>query len=79
MVLPFSGSAWVPLEREVEGQRGVRSGDALNLAAVSGAPVLVSAVLLDDYDRRQADDSPAARLLRLAPAVPQMTVARAAT
>ena len=74
----------MPLEREVEGQRGVqsvdaRSSDALNLAAVTGAPVLVSAVLLDDYDRLQADDSPAARLLRLAPAVPQMTVARAAT
>ena len=57
---------------EVEGALGVRSvgtraSDALNLAAITGAPVLVSSQVADDSDRRQEGDLAEARLLRLAP------------
>jgi uncharacterized protein len=57
---------------EVEGPLGTRSvdarsSDALNLAAITGAPVFASLHLVDDGDRRQEDDSTEARLLRRAP------------
>jgi bifunctional DNase/RNase len=66
---------------EVEGSAGMRSvdaraSDALNLAAITSAPVFVSPEVIDDSDRRQEGDSAEARLLRLALTVPQMTVAR---
>jgi bifunctional DNase/RNase len=66
---------------EVEGPLGMqsvdaRSSDALNLAAITDAPVFVSPEVLDDCDRRQEDDSAEARLLRLAPTAPQMTITR---
>jgi bifunctional DNase/RNase len=66
---------------EVGGPLGIkpvdaRSSDALNLATITGAPVFVSLEVVDDCARRQEDDSAEARLLRLAPATPQMTISR---
>jgi len=66
---------------EVEGPAGVhpvgaRASDALNLAAITGAPVFVSPQVTADSDRRQQDDSEAAGLLRLAPDVPPMMITR---
>ena len=65
---------------DVEGARGAqsvnaRASDALNLAAITGAPVFVSPRVADDSNRRQGD-SAEARLLRLAPTVPSMRIAR---
>jgi bifunctional DNase/RNase len=64
-----------------EGALGVRSvdtrpSDALNLAAITGAPVFVSSQVADDSDQRQEGDFAEARLLRLAPAVPSMRITR---
>jgi bifunctional DNase/RNase len=69
---------------EVGGPLGTRSvdarpSDALNLAAITDAPVFVSPEVLDDGDRRLEGDSAGARLLRLAPAVPPMTITRQST
>lgn len=69
---------------EVEGPLGTqpvdaRSSDALNLAAITGAPVFASLEVVDDGQRRQQDDSAEARLLRLAPTTPQMTISREPT
>ena len=66
---------------EVEGPLGARSvdarpSDALNLAAMTDARVLVSPELVDDFERLQDDDSAEARLLRLALTVPHMRIAR---
>lgn len=66
---------------EVEGPVGERSvdaraSDALNLAALTGAPVFVSAQVMEDSDRRQERDSAEARLLRLALTVRPMTITR---
>jgi bifunctional DNase/RNase len=66
---------------EVEGPLGVqsvdaRASDALNLAALTSAPVVVSAQVLDDSDKRQGEDSAEARLLRLAPTVSPMRITR---
>ncbi|HEY2286918.1 MAG TPA: bifunctional nuclease family protein [Streptosporangiaceae bacterium] len=66
---------------EVDGPLGVqlvdaRSSDALNLAAVTCAPVYVSAEVADDFARRQRDGSAPARLLRLALTAPAMRIAR---
>jgi uncharacterized protein len=66
---------------EIEGPLGMqpvdaRSSDALNLAAIAGAPVFASLEVVDDGQRRQEDDSAEARLLRLAPTTPQMTISR---
>ena len=66
---------------EVEGPLGAqsvdaRASDALNVAAVTSTPVLVSSAVIDDFGSRQEDDSPEAELLRLALTVPQMTIAR---
>jgi len=66
---------------EVDGPLGTqpvdaRSSDALNLAAITGAPVFASLEVVGDCQRRQEDDSAEARLLRLAPTTPQMTVSR---
>jgi bifunctional DNase/RNase len=65
----------------VEGALGVRSvdsraSDALNLAAITGAPVFVSSQVAGDSDQRQEGDFAEARLLRLAPAVPSMRITR---
>jgi len=66
---------------EVEGPLGTqsvdaRSSDALNLAAITGAPVFVSPHLVDDGGTQQEDDSPEARLLRLAPASQPLVIRR---
>ncbi len=66
---------------EVEGPLGVqlvdaRPSDALNLAAITNAPVFVGPQVVDDGNRRQEDDSAEARLLRLALTAPPMTIAR---
>jgi bifunctional DNase/RNase len=67
---------------EVEGPFGVQSvdarpSDALNLAAITDARVFVGPELVDDFERLQDDDSPEARLLRLALTVPHMRITRA--
>jgi hypothetical protein len=64
---------------QVEGPLGMRSvdarpSDALNLAAITDTPVLVSPEVLADCYRRQEGDSAEARMLRLGPATPQMTI-----
>ena len=66
---------------EVEGQQGValvdaRSSDALNLAVLTQALVLVSSEMLADCIGRQEGDSAEAALLRRAIAGPGMTVRR---
>jgi bifunctional DNase/RNase len=66
---------------EVEGPLGTqsvdaRSSDALNLAALAGAPVFVSLDLVEDGERRQEDNSPEARLLRLALTAPPTMIGR---
>jgi bifunctional DNase/RNase len=66
---------------EVEGPLGMqpidaRASDALNLAAITGAPVFVSPQVADDSGRRQEEDSADARLLRLAPTLSSMTITR---
>ena len=66
---------------EVEGPLGVepvdaRASDALNLAALTSAPVFMSAQVMDDSDRRQEQDSAEARLLRLALTARPMTITR---
>jgi bifunctional DNase/RNase len=66
---------------EVEGPLGVqpvdaRASDALNLAALTSAPIFVSAQVMDDSDRRQEQDSAEARLLRLALTVRPMMITR---
>jgi bifunctional DNase/RNase len=64
---------------EVEGPRGLRSvvarpSDALNLAALVGAPILVAPEVLQEAEARRAGDSPTAARLRRALAAPPMTV-----
>ena len=67
---------------EVEGPRGVglvdaRSSDALNLAVLMQAPVLVSSEMLADCIGRQEGDSAEAVLLQRAIAAGPMAVRRA--
>jgi len=54
---------------EVEGPLGAqlvgaRPSDALNLGAITAAPIFVSPQVVDDGERQQEDDSAEARLLR---------------
>jgi len=70
-------AATVEVEGPLEMQSvEARPSDALNLAAITGTPVFVSPQVLDDCDRRQEDESAEARLVRLAPTAPQMTITR---
>jgi uncharacterized protein len=67
---------------EAEGPRGVelvdaRSSDALNLAVLVDAPVVVALEMLEDSDRRQEGDSAEAVLMRRALAACPMTISRA--
>lgn len=67
---------------EAEGPYGValvdaRSSDALNLAVLTGAPVLVALEMLDDSDRRQEGDSAEAALMRRALTACPMTIKKA--
>jgi uncharacterized protein len=67
---------------EVEGPHGVglvdaRSGDALNLAVLTEAPVFVSSEMLADCIARQDGDSAEAARLQRAITVGPMTVRRA--
>ena len=66
---------------EVEGLQGVelvdaRSSDALNLAALTAAPILAALEVLEDSDRRREGDSAEAVLMRRALAACPMTIAR---
>jgi bifunctional DNase/RNase len=65
----------------VEGPAGpqhvdARSSDALNLGALTGAAIFVSAEVLDHGHRQQEGESATASLLRLAPTVPAMRISR---
>ena len=65
----------------VEGPSGrqrvdARPSDALNLGALTGAAILVSAEVLEHGSRQQEDESATASLLRLAPPVPAMRISR---
>jgi bifunctional DNase/RNase len=67
---------------EVDGPRGVglvdaRSSDALNLAVLTGTPVLVSSQMLADCIARQERDSAEAALLQRAIAAGPLNVRRA--
>jgi bifunctional DNase/RNase len=67
---------------EAEGPHGTelvdaRSSDALNLAVLTGAPVLVALEMLEDSDRRQEGDSAEAVLMRQALTACPMTISRA--
>ena len=67
---------------EAEGPHGTelvdaRSSDALNLAVLTGAPVLVALEMLEDSDRRQEGDSAEAALMRRALTACPMTISRA--
>jgi bifunctional DNase/RNase len=66
---------------EVEGPLGAqlvdaRPSDALNLGAITAAPIFVSPQVVDDGERRQEDGSAEARLLRHALAAPPMRIMR---
>ena len=66
---------------EVDGPQGVelvdaRSSDALNLAALTAAPILAALELLEDCDRRQEGDSSEAVLMRRALDACPMTIKR---
>jgi bifunctional DNase/RNase len=65
----------------VEGPAGpqridARPSDALNLGALTGAAIFVSAEVLEYGHRQQEDESATASLLRLAPTVPAMRISR---
>jgi bifunctional DNase/RNase len=67
---------------EAEGPHGTelvdaRFSDALNLAVLTGAPVLVALEMLEDSDRRQEGDSAEAVLMRQALTACPMTISRA--
>jgi bifunctional DNase/RNase len=66
---------------EVEGPQGVelvdaRSSDALNLAALTAAPVLAALEVLEESDRRLEGDSAEAVLMRRALAALPMTISK---
>ena len=67
---------------EAEGPHGVelvdaRSSDALNLAVLVGAPIVVALEMVEDSDQRQEGESAEAVLMRRALTTPPMTVKRA--
>ena len=67
---------------EAEGPHGVglvdaRSSDALNLAVLVGAPIVVALEMVEDSDQRQEGDSVEAVLMRRALTTPPMTVKKA--
>jgi uncharacterized protein len=67
---------------EAEGPHGVelvdaRSSDALNLAVLVGAPIVVALEMVEDSDRRQAGDSAEAVLMRRALTAPPTTITKA--
>lgn len=67
---------------EAEGPHGVelvdaRSSDALNLAVLVGAPIVVALEMVDDSDQRQEGESAEAVLMRRALTAPPMTIAKA--
>ncbi len=68
---------------EVEGPLGAqfvdaRSSDALNLGAMTTAPVFVSLQVVEDGERRQEGDSAEARFLRHALTVPARRITKVA-
>jgi bifunctional DNase/RNase len=66
---------------EIEGPLGVqlidaRPSDALNLGAITAAPVFASPQVVDDSERRQQDDPAEASLLRHALTTPAIRIIR---
>jgi uncharacterized protein len=66
---------------EVEGPAGTaqvdaRASDALNLAVLAGAPILVAQEMLEDCVRRMEGDSPEATLARRALTAPPVTFSK---
>jgi bifunctional DNase/RNase len=67
---------------EAEGPHGVelvdaRSSDALNLAVLVGAPIVVALEMVEDSDQRQEGESAEAVLMRRALTTSPMTVKKA--
>jgi bifunctional DNase/RNase len=67
---------------EAEGPHGVelvdaRSSDALNLAVLVGAPIVVALEMVEDSDQRQEGESAEAVLMRRALTTPPMTITKA--
>lgn len=67
---------------EVEGPNGAelvdaRSSDALNLAALTAAPIFAALEVLEASDRNTEGDSPEAELMRRASAARPMTIKKA--
>ena len=67
---------------EAEGPHGVelvdaRSSDALNLAVLVGAPIVVALEMVEDSDQRQEGESAEAVLMRRALTAPPMTITKA--
>jgi bifunctional DNase/RNase len=67
---------------EAEGPHGVelvdaRPSDALNLAVLVGAPIIVALEMVEDGDQRQEGDSAEAVLMRRALTAPPLTIRKA--
>ena len=66
---------------ELDGDRHLvvdaRSSDALNLAVLVGAPIVVALEMVEDSDQRQEGDSAEAILMRRALTAPPMTIRKA--
>ena len=67
---------------EAEGPHGVelvdaRSSDALNLAVLVGAPIVVALEMVEDSDQRQEGESAEAVPMRRALTTPPMTITKA--
>ena len=66
---------------ELDGDRHLvvdaRSSDALNLAVLVGAPIVVALEMVEDSDQRQEGDSAEAILMRRALTAPPMTITKA--
>jgi bifunctional DNase/RNase len=54
-----------------------RSSDALNLAVLVGAPIVVALEMVEDSDQRQEGESAEAVLMRRALTAPPMTITKA--
>ena len=56
---------------------GTTSSDALNLAVLVGAPIVVALEMVEDSDQRQEGESAEAVLMRRALTTPPMTITKA--
>jgi bifunctional DNase/RNase len=65
---------------ELDGERHLvdaRCSDALNLAVLVGAPIIVALEMVEDSDQRQEGESAEAVLMRRALTAPPMTITKA--